>query len=118
MNTSTDDQFNWPRLRNAIRKRLKRHWTANQLPWQDFADAVADAVAFAFLSITERGTAPGLAIVRAVGRVKRGQTPFFEPKRRASWEQEPDWTRSPNGVGAATRRAARGLPIAGRTKLD
>lgn len=116
MNTTVDDQTNWPKLRNAIRRRLKQHWTVNHLPFSDLPDAIQDACGFAVESI-QRGVEPGLAIFRACGRVKRGQTLTYTPANRAAWEETPDWTRSPNGVGQATRRASRGLPIMGRTDL-
>ena len=112
-----DSQLNWPRIRNAIRKRLRAHFRIAGLNWSDFDDAVQDACGFAHTSII-RGVCPGLAIFRSVGRVKRGQTLTYAPAARDAWEERPDVTRSLNGVGAATRRAARGLPLSGSTPLQ
>lgn len=121
---ATDDNeqspaINWSRLRNAIKKRLRDHWRLNHLPWQELDDAIQNACGFAFESV-RRGVAPGLAVFRSVGRVKRGQTFVYEPANRSerSWEERADFSRSLNGVGAATRRASAGLPLSGRSSLD
>jgi hypothetical protein len=109
-------EVNWQRLRNAIRKRLRHHVRTTGRNWGDLDDMIQDACGFAFQSI-QRGTPAGLAIFRAVGRAKRGQTLTYEPHNRASWEESFDPSRSANGVGAATRRAAAGLPLHGFTAL-
>ncbi|QDT57299.1 hypothetical protein Pan44_53670 [Caulifigura coniformis] len=116
---SSPEPVDWNRLRNAIRKRLRHHFRTNDRNWTDFDDATQDACGFAVAAIT-RGIAPGLAVFRAVGRVKRGQTLNWEPTKRSErpWEERADFSRSLNGVSQATRRASAGLPLSGSTSLN
>lgn len=72
---------NWPKLTNAIRRRLiGEHRTSE--------DDLQDALAFCWLE-TERETPVGLAVVRAASRVNRGQRVAYEPLgERGRWEYD------------------------------
>ena len=54
----------------------------------DLDDAVGDAILFAWKDITQNGTDIPLALWRAVRRVRRGQSPLWEPANRERWEQD------------------------------
>ncbi|SFH97494.1 hypothetical protein [Planctomicrobium piriforme] len=98
---STSQIINWPRFRNAIRKRLK-----HAIPPQDLDDACQDACGFAIVDM-DAGTDPGLAIFRAVSRVKRGHTLTYQPANRERWEQQVDEMYvALLGMSQATRRAS------------
>ena len=54
----------------------------------DLDDAVGDAILFAWKDIANNGTEIPLALWRAVRRVRRGQSPLWEPANRERWEQD------------------------------
>jgi len=108
--------LNWPKIRNAIRKRLKLRGLRSHA----LDDATQDACGFAILDIRS-GTEPGLAVYRAVSRAAKGHTLTYSPKLSDRWEREYDRScrgYSPNGMSQASRRAAHGLPLSGATVLE
>lgn len=72
--------LNWPKLRNAIKRRLRY-----MVEPQDLADAVQEACGFAWIMIDD-GTDPGLAVWKSVQRVLRGHTLTYDPAARERWE--------------------------------
>lgn len=85
-------EINWPKLRNAIKRRLRY-----RVEPQDLADCVQEACGFALLDIgdewedmVEHYGSANLACWciarRAVGRVLRGQTFCYQPAARERWE--------------------------------
>ena len=85
--TETMETIDWGHVRNALRKRLKHHTHPN-----DLADAVQDGLAFVWTEIDRHDTDIGLAIWRAVDRVKKGQTYAWSLNKpiRQRWQRTED----------------------------
>ena len=97
--------LNWPKIRNAIRKGLRRRQVD-----RDLDDYMQEACVFAWDLIGD-GIDVGIAIHRAIGLALSGHQVAAEIIETSNWEDCPDMTRPLSGAGAYSRRAAAGLPM-------